>query len=99
MVFDVDDNQVTRFCKLIDLASQEFGITDKEGFVAWLSDESPNGGGGSISAALSRATDWANRNKIPARPTTNDFTFNSRLEQLRTRREGSSTNAVRCIRR
>lgn len=84
MVFNADDNQVTRYCKLIDLASQEFGIINKNGFVAWLGDESSNGGGGTISEALVRATDWANRNKFPAWPTKDDFTFNSRLERLRT---------------
>ena len=84
MVFAVDDNQVARFCRIFDLAAEEFNITEKSGFVAWLSDESAKGGGGSISEALLRASDWAKRNSIPARPINDDFVFSSRLERLRT---------------
>ena len=85
IVFDIDDNQVTRFCKVFDFAYEEFRRVTKEEFVAWLNDSGSKGGGGSISECLARATDWLNSRKPLGGKIDDEVLFDLRLGKLRER--------------
>jgi hypothetical protein len=89
IVFDFEDVQVTRFCKVFDFAYAHLTKPTVDNFLSWLDDTSPKGGGGSISECLIRAVEWANKDKFPGGKADDDVIFDLRLGKLRAANKGS----------